>query len=220
MLSEHLESRAMLSANAFIGPAGVLHVRGFLQAANTIVVGNSADGTKVDVSVTAATKNGTKTFTASLDKSKVKSVAINGGRKADTVTIDQTNSPFAFVTRAQLFAGADTYDGGDNRDVVQGQGGDDTLNGNGGDDALFGRVGDDALNGGAGNDVMWGGLGDDAIDGGEGDDKLGGVLGANTLLGGAGNDIFVVRSLEANPTNDFLEADDILYTRGNKLDVA
>lgn len=59
------------------------------------------------------------------------------------------------------FSGADTFNGSDLRDVVDGYGGDDKLYGRGGNDVLKGGAGADTLNGGSGSDKMSGGKGND-----------------------------------------------------------
>src|SRR3954447_13295221 len=217
-MMESLESRQMLSANAVLDH-GVLRVRGIEDAPNTIVVGNSTDGTAVSVSISAVRKNGvTKTFTASFPKTlTITKVRINGGHQNDTISIDQTASPFAIPTRIEGRGGADVVVGGDEADVIVGGEGADNLSGGGGNDLILGRHGNDTLVGGEGNDTLWGGAGSDSVDGGNGDDILGGILGApNTLMGGAGHDTFWVRSLEKNPTNDFNSAEDTLKTPKTK----
>src|SRR3954470_9492218 len=107
-LVENLEARALLSASANLDH-GVLRVHGIEHAPNTIVVGNSADGLNVNVSVSAMKKNGvTKTFTASFPKSLgINKVRINGGHEAGTITIDQTTSAFAIKTRIEGRGGKD-----------------------------------------------------------------------------------------------------------------
>src|SRR5437867_7299118 len=99
-MMETLEARAMLSANAVL-EHGTLRVHGFENAPNTIVVGNSADGLSVNVSISAVKKHGvTHTVTASFLKSLgINQVRINGGHQADTITIDQSTSPFTIKTR-------------------------------------------------------------------------------------------------------------------------
>jgi Ca2+-binding RTX toxin-like protein len=217
-LLEKLEARALLSANAVLDD-GVLRVRGIQWSPNTIVVGNSADGLSVNVSVNTLKKNGvTKTFTASFPKSLgIDKVRISGGHDADTISIDQTTSAFAIKTVIEARGGNDVITGGDEEDVIDGGWGDDVIAGGGGNDRIRGRFGNDTLLGGEGNDTLWGGLGSDSIEGGNGDDVLGGVLSApNTLMGGAGHDTFWVRSLEKNPTNDFNSAEDTLKAVGMK----
>jgi Ca2+-binding RTX toxin-like protein len=217
-LMENLEARALLSANAVL-EHGTLHVRGNEDSPATIVVGNSADGLSVNVSISTVKKNGvTKTFTASFPKTLgIDKVRINGGHQNDTISIDQTTSPFTIKTRMDGRGGTDTITGGDEDDVIIGGAGNDNLAGGGGNDLIFGRHGNDTLVGGEGNDTLWGGVGSDSVDGGNGDDVLGGILGApNTLMGGAGHDTFWVRSLEKNPTNDFNSAEDTLKTPRTK----
>src|SRR3954470_17264453 len=111
---ESLEHRMMLSANATLDH-GVLRVRGIEDAPNTIVVGNSADGLSVNVSISAVKKSGvTKTFTASFPKTlTINKVRINGGHGDDNIRIDQTTTPFTFATRIEGRGGADVIAGGD-----------------------------------------------------------------------------------------------------------
>ncbi|HEV8604854.1 MAG TPA: hypothetical protein VGQ99_05780 [Tepidisphaeraceae bacterium] len=215
---ENLEARALLSANAVL-EHGTLRVHGIERSPNTIVVGNSADGLNVNVSISTVKKNGVvKTFTASFPKALgVNKVRINGGHEADNISIDQTSSPFVIKTRIDGGGGADVIAGGDEDDVIIGGAGTDNISGGGGNDLVFGRHGNDTLLGGEGNDTLWGGAGSDSVDGGNGDDVLGGILGApNTLMGGAGHDTFWVRSLEKNPVNDFNSAEDTLKTPKTK----
>jgi Ca2+-binding RTX toxin-like protein len=65
-----------------------------------------------------------------------------------------------------------TIDGGDGKDIIEGDGADDTLLGGAGDDKLTGSRGDDALDGGDGNDTLEGAAGRDRLSGGAGDDLL------------------------------------------------
>jgi len=182
---ENLESRVFLSADVDFDH-GVLRVHGVENASNTIVVGNSSDGLKVNVSINSTQTNGiTRTLTASVPRSLgIMKVRIAGGHFADTISIDQTSSPFTIKT---------------------------TIDGRGGKDSISGGDEDDVIIGGEGNDTLWGGEGHDSIDGGNGDDVLGGILGApNTLMGGAGHDTFWVRNIQKNPTNDYNPAEDFL----------
>ena len=215
---ENLESRTFLSADADLDH-GTLRVRGVENASNTIVVGNSTDGLKVNVSINSVESNGiTRTLTASFPRNLgITKVKIAGGRQADNISIDQTNSPFTIKTTMEGRGGKDSISGGDEDDVIVGGAGEDNLSGGGGDDLIFGRHGNDTLIGGDGNDTLWGGEGSDSIDGGNGDDILGGILGApNTLMGGAGHDTFWVRSIQKNPTNDYNPAEDFLRTPKSK----
>jgi Ca2+-binding RTX toxin-like protein len=215
---ENLEGRALLSGNAVL-EHGVLRVRGIEDSPNTIVVGNSADGLNVNVSVNTLKRNGvTNTFTASFPKTLgIDKVRIAGGHQADTITIDQTTSAFAIKTVIEGRGGKDVIAAGDEDDVIIGGWGDDSIAAGGGNDLVMGRAGNDTLLGGEGNDTLWGAGGSDSLDGGNGDDVLGGILGApNTMMGGAGHDTFWVRSIEKNPTNDFNAAEDTIKTPRTK----
>jgi hypothetical protein len=211
--AEVLENRVLMAANAFLDANHVLHVNGYAMAKNTIEVGYNAGATEIEVSVVGLTPGGvTKNFSASFDVSRViNRVRIRGGYLEDTISIDQTNAPFAL--RAVIDGGPskDTITGGAGNDWIRGGAGNDTLSGGGGNDKMFGGWGNDTMNGGDGNDIMWGGRGNDTLNGGAGDDKLGGVLGTNTLLGGEGHDTFVVRTLVGN-TNDYNAGEDTLVT--------
>lgn len=82
-----------------------------------------------------------------------------------------------------LGPGSDRYVGGDDRDVVYGDGGDDTLNGGGKADQLYGGAGDDGLIGSQGND---------RLHGGQGNDFLAGERGSDVLIGGRGTDALLL----------------------------
>src|SRR5947208_13439422 len=159
-LLENLEGRMLLSANAVL-EHGVLRVHGIEDSPNTIVVGNSADGLSVNVSVNTVKKSGvTKTFTASFPKTLViNKVRIEGGHQADNISIDQTTSAFAIKTVIDGRGGKDVITGGDEDDVIVGGAGDDSLAGGGGNDLIFGRHGNDTLLGGEGSDTQWGAVG-------------------------------------------------------------
>lgn len=204
---ESLEGRSLLSVSLV---NGVLRVDGAASLPNTIVVGNNEAGDKVDVAITVNGPKGEKTLTAAFAKEQVKRVSIRGGFRADTIRIDQEHSPFAIPTRIEGRSGHDTILAGDEKDVIGGGAGNDLIDAGRGNDAVYGGLGDDTLLGGEGNDLLLGGLGSDSVDGGAGDDRLGGVLGENTLMGGEGRDLFLVRSLERNPVNDFDAATDVL----------
>ena len=100
----------LLSADAVL-EHGTLRVHGIEDSPNTIVVGNSADGLNVNVSVSTLKKNGvTKTITASFPKTLgINKVRINGGHQADTISIDQTTSAFAIKTSIQGGGGKDVF---------------------------------------------------------------------------------------------------------------
>ena len=86
---------------------------------------------------------------------------------------------------------ADTLNGGDGRDFLDGRAGNDNLNGGRGKDVLLGGNGNDLLNGGVDNDTLEGGDGNDSLDGGNGRDILRGDAGNDTLLGGRNTDTLV-----------------------------
>lgn len=209
-LIESLEGRTMLMGASVVHD--VLRVSAAPAASNTIVVANSGDGLSVDVTITSVTRRGvTKNFSASFPKSiGFTKIAVRGGAGADNISIGSEASPIALPALIDGKAGNDAIVGGDGNDLIVGGLGDDTLIGGKGDDVLFGKQGNDHLFGDEGNDTLWGGAGDDEVDGGVGDDKLGGIVGSNHLTGGAGADQFLVRSLEANPNNDFKEGEDTL----------
>jgi Ca2+-binding RTX toxin-like protein len=208
---ETLESRTLLSAGAQLG-GGILQVKGDTATASTIIVKNSADGAKVEVSINA----GSGTVIKSFDKTKVNLVRIIGGSKADTITIDQSTSLFAIKTRIHGKEGNDTITTGNELDTIGGGLGTDVINSGGGNDLVFGGRDNDTLTGGEGNDTLWGGKGNDSIEGGNGDDKLGGFYGTNVLHGTAGRDTFVSRgNLTLNPQNDYNPAEDVLKAPGS-----
>jgi hypothetical protein len=76
------------------------------------------------------------------------------------------------ATKRVMLDGADTLNGGANRDVMYSGGGNDTINGLGGNDDLFGEGGNDTLSGGAGADRLWGGPGTNRLDGGADSDTV------------------------------------------------
>ncbi len=213
---ENLESRTLLSVNAFVS-GNVVRVEGAAATPNAITVGKNLDGTKIEVSIDTTGKKGVvKHFTAEIPvTTDLKSVLIKGGTAADTITIDQTNGPFSLKTRIESGNGNDTITCGDENDTVLAGAGNDKVDLGKGDDYARGGVGNDTLLGGDGNDTLWGGQGKDDVEGGAGDDVLGGVIGQNTLLGGAGKDTFYVKSLSANPTNDYNSTEDVLKVKAS-----
>jgi Ca2+-binding RTX toxin-like protein len=137
---------------------------------------------------------------------------------ADGTSWDQ-NAMKAIVPTAYVgSAAAESLQGWDGIDIVDGGAGNDTLNGLGGNDQLAGGDGDDIINagegndrvaGGAGNDVIDGGAGADLIDGGEGNDRITDYGGANILRGGAGSDIISGNgTFEGGSGDDALSAAD------------
>ena len=119
------------------------------------------------------------------------SIVINGGNRADVITLSSLDSGFS---------GTITVNGGDGNDqisaatlnlsvTIDGGVGADQLTGGGGDDVLSGRGGNDTLSGGGGNDTLFGGSGSDRLTGGDGDDRLNGQGGSKDILtGGLGDD--------------------------------
>lgn len=119
------------------------------------------------------------------------SIVINGGNRADTITLTSIDSQFT---------GSISVNGGDGNDQINastlslavqldGGAGADQLTGGGGHDILAGRGGNDTLSGGDGNDTVSGGSGSDRLIGGNGNDRLDGQGGSKDILtGGAGDD--------------------------------
>jgi Ca2+-binding RTX toxin-like protein len=217
-----LESRRHFSASAHID-AGVLHVDGDKFVRNTIVVGNTADGLSVDVSIHSGLKTFHSTFLLS---TPITSLFIRGGFARDTITIDSTNSAFALPTIIDGRFGNDTITasdeddtiiggfgndiinagegtnivrGGFGNDVITTGSGNDKIDGNFGNDMITSGGGSDTVAGGFGNDVIDSGAGSDLVFGGRGNDNISGNNGNDTLWGGAGNDI-----INGNAGNDTL----------------
>ena len=92
---------------------------------------------------------------------------------------------------AQIFEGTEERDeltGGDGDDWVLGRGGHDILRGGAGRDKIDGGEGDDNIDGGADADIIDGGAGSDTIAGGDGDDTIDGGDDNDLIDGGPGND--------------------------------
>jgi hypothetical protein len=85
-------------------------------------------------------------------------------------------------------AAADTLQGSQYFDIINGFAGNDHLEGLAGNDKILGENGNDVLLGDAGNDVLFGGPGNDVISGGAGDDTIIPGNGADHVDCGAGND--------------------------------
>ncbi|NJK70619.1 MAG: calcium-binding protein [Microcoleus sp. SU_5_3] len=109
------------------------------------------------------------------------------------------------TNKATFFGGSGTFIsienliGGNNQDVLTGNGGSNRIDGSAGGDDISGRAGNDALIGGAGFDTLRGELGNDnlrggndadLLDGGDGFDFLAGDKGNDTMIGGNGDDNF------------------------------
>ncbi|TNC79299.1 MAG: hypothetical protein C9356_19880, partial [Oleiphilus sp.] len=83
--------------------------------------------------------------------------------------------------------------GGNNWELIDGQGGDDRIEGLSGYDRLFGGDGEDSLYGGDGHDYLDGGEDDDRLEGGADSDTLVGGVGSDILIGGSGDDTYFYR---------------------------
>ena len=119
------------------------------------------------------------------------------GDGADTLQVNDLSSNFAVgdVTidggsGSDKISGYGTLLGGEQGDVLTGDGSGQTISGGGGDDQLLGGGGDDRLFGGPGQDTFIGGGGNDQVDGGAGIDKI-------LIDGTSGND-----SIEVLQTSD------------------
>jgi Ca2+-binding RTX toxin-like protein len=104
-----------------------------------------------------------------------------------------------FFGGSGTFIGIENLIGGNNQDVLTGNGGNNQIDGGPGGDDISGRAGDDRLIGGAGFDILRGELGNDnlrggddtdLLEGGDGGDQLAGDKGNDTMIGGSGNDGF------------------------------
>ena len=232
---EPLESRNLLSAlptAAFAG--GVLAVRGARGHANEIAVRLSAgaggdhtqdafqvfiNGAQTPISILDAgpgSPNPTTTGQPEVLVQKVARIAIAGGNKGDTITVDNTAAPAAGDgVRPTLYvnggAGKDTINVGDN---------DATLQGGAGNDTIVAGTGNDSIDGGSGNDtiIVGGVMGAVAppqtglttvVTGGKGNDTLISYVGSVQLFGGSGRDAIIDNSTGDNtlfggPGNDRL----------------
>ncbi len=110
--------------------------------------------------------------------------------------------------------GGDMLIGGLGRDRIQGEDGDDQIAGDKG--GLDESGDDDLIDGGSGNDLIAGQGGNDTVDGGEGDDVIDGGEGHDLLSGNLGDD-----RLQGGAGSDWLrgeDGDDVLFGEtGNDL---
>ncbi|MCG7977900.1 MAG: hypothetical protein N0E58_07150, partial [Candidatus Thiodiazotropha endolucinida] len=88
----------------------------------------------------------------------------------------------------EVMTQAANWTGTDEAETANGYEGDDMLDGAGGNDRLYGRAGDDTVSGGVGDDYVYGEAGNDTLTGGDGRDRLYGGAGTDSLSGEAGND--------------------------------
>jgi trimeric autotransporter adhesin len=111
-------------------------------------------------------------------------------------------------------AAANTLNGGDGDDVLDGFLGSDKLTGGAGNDTLIGGQGNNDLTGSAGNDTLIGGQDNDELSGSDNDDLLIGGSGRDILNGGGGVD-----TMEGGPGNDiyvmFDDGLDVVIETGN-----
>ena len=207
---EPLEMRTLLSS-VHLQHNGLLHVIGAGGAANTIVVGLTADQQSIDVSVSyPATRHSTKVINETFPVANVHTMLIDGGSKGDYIAIDQTNGSFTVPTTIMAGGGNDTVLGGDEPDSIIGGNGNDCLSGGGGNDTLNGQAGHDTLLGGDGDDVLRDTGGHNSLNGGDGNDILYDPQGPDTMMGGSGNNAFFVYRLKGDPVNDYDAATDEL----------
>jgi Ca2+-binding RTX toxin-like protein len=87
---------------------------------------------------------------------------------------------------------ADTINGTQFNDAINGNSGGDTLNGLDGDDIIFGNAGNDTVDGGNGSDIIRGGGSVDTIFGGAGNDNIQGGFGTDFIFGGDDQDTITV----------------------------
>jgi Ca2+-binding RTX toxin-like protein len=211
---EPLEARRLRASIGFSDH--LLTVNGAAGASNTITVGGSVDLSTVVATVTYLTGPASHPRTHTLSKTiplsdLIQAVHINGGNRADVITIDQTYEPFTIATTINAGGGNDTVTCGDEPDVVYGQGGADSINGGGGNDVLIGGAGNDILIGGAGDDYLAGDGGHDYMEGDAGDDTLHDARGPDTILGGAGQNTFEIHSLRKDVDTDYDATKDTLH---------
>ncbi len=211
---EPLEPRRLYASVTLKGQT--LVVVGTANSANTIVVGMSPDLSQVTVNDTWYTGGGNKAKGHTMARSfpvtaSISLVVIEGGARADRITIDQTYSIFPIATHIDAGGGNDTVTGGDEPDTMFGGGGNDLLIGGAGNDSLRGQAGNDTLIGGAGNDFLDGRRGRDSMEGDAGNDTLHDPFGPDTILGGDGTNTFEIHSLNTDKVNDYFSVTDVLH---------
>lgn len=133
---------------------------------------------------------------------------LDGGNGNDTATYlgfgNNINASLE-TNKATFFGGSGTFIsienliGGNNQDILTGNGFDNLIDGGPSGDDISGRAGNDRLLGGAGFDILRGELGNDnlrggddtdLLEGGDGFDFLAGDKGNDTMIGGSGDDNF------------------------------
>ncbi|WP_319568782.1 Calx-beta domain-containing protein [Cohaesibacter marisflavi] len=92
--------------------------------------------------------------------------------------------------------------------TIEGNNARNILNGVNGNDKLFGNGGNDTLKGGFGNDLLYGGNGADVLEGNQGNDTLYGGAGADRFIGSTGFDRMYAGQDNAQDTFIFNNAND------------
>jgi Ca2+-binding RTX toxin-like protein len=200
-LIDPLESRLLFSI--YVGAGHILSVHGAGGWPNTITVGLAPGGQSIEATVSYVTPKTTVTQTKTFALAKVRLLVIDGGNKADSITIDQTNGPFPRQAVIRSHNGNDTVLGGDESDKIILGTGVDVVNSGSGNDSIFAGRGPQTLVGGAGNDIFHGGSGPDDIQAGNGNNTLVDPVGGDTMMAGTGNDTFIVKNIKLNPVNDY-----------------
>ncbi|MEO9877360.1 MAG: calcium-binding protein [Anderseniella sp.] len=135
-----------------------------------ILAANALSNPNRDMVYTDPTEGGTITFRG-VSYNDLSDYIDNGGSLASVFYASGPSSgPPGDPVLPEIYRGtrrADTFDGDDGVDFMNGRGGRDTLNGGGGTDLLYGGGSRDTLNGGAGTDFLDGGRGRDILTGGD-----------------------------------------------------
>ncbi|MFZ2725739.1 MAG: calcium-binding protein [Methylococcaceae bacterium] len=113
-----------------------------------------------------------------------KSVTVN------SLTLTNQDTPVIAAETINGTDGIDILQGTEKPSYLLGKAGDDDISGGAGNDTLYGSYGNDVLFGEDANDVVYGEQDADYLDGGKGNDTLDGGLGLDTLVGGVGNDTY------------------------------
>ncbi len=103
---------------------------------------------------------------------------------------------------------AETYETGDDNDLIDAAGGNDTVLAGDGNDIVLGMEGNDRILGQDGDDSLRGGEGLDILNGGDGDDDIMGGALSDTVVAGDGND-----TVSGDDGNDILfgqDGDDVI----------
>jgi Ca2+-binding RTX toxin-like protein len=196
---ETLENRRLFS----IGFAHhVLSIHGSGGSENTIVVSVTPDHQSLSAYLAYPFRGKIRVNTLTVPFSRgIRLIAINGGNRSDSITIDQSNGSIPILTRIWTGNGNDTVVGGDEPDHIKlGNGIDQVTTGNGADILLAGS-GPDTMVAGNGNDTIHAGPGNDVIVAGNGTDAFLDPFGHNTITAGTGHDLYVLKNINLDPTN-------------------